>query len=82
MNIRLSAKSLKIKALLTIAVLLMIVIGALTAYLSYDFTGAYTEAVLRGSFTVGEEFSDDLSKSINLGLPLDSLGGVNEKCAE
>ncbi len=78
----LSARSLKIKALLTIAVLLLVVIGALTAYLSYDFTGAYTEAVLRSSFTVGEGFRDDLSKSINLGLPLETLGGVSEKCAE
>lgn len=79
---RVSRKSLKIKALAMVAVLLMCVIGALTAYLSFDFTSTYTEALLRNSFTVGKSFAKEISKSTSLGLPLESLSGVNEKCAE
>jgi len=82
MKIRLSAKSLKLRALVMVTVILVVVITALTAALTYGFTRSYTEALLGKAFAIGEGFKGDLSKTLNLGLTLDSLQGVNEKCQE
>ena len=74
-------RTLRFKTLTAVALMLSLVIGALTAFLTYGFTESYTEALLRGTFTAGEGFRDELIKSVNLGLPLDSLPGVSEQCA-
>ena len=82
MNLNLSTKSLKFRAMGVVAAILLVVITALTAALTYGFTKSYTEAFMGKTFVTGEQFAEDLSKSLNLGLPLDSLSGVNEKCQE
>ncbi|HEY3346125.1 MAG TPA: phosphate/phosphite/phosphonate ABC transporter substrate-binding protein [Nitrospirota bacterium] len=82
MNLRITTKSLRIKALGMVALILLGVIAASTAVLTYGFTKAYTQALLGKAFTIGDSFRDELTGSLNLGLTLDSLSGVSEKCKE
>lgn len=80
MKLNLSSKSLKVRAVGMVAVILLLVIGALTVFLTLGFTGSYKRALQEKSSVVGNEFKNDLAKALNLGLPLDTLGGVDEKC--
>ncbi len=81
MKFDISGKSLKIKAVAMVAAILVLVIGALTIYLTAGFSGSYKQALQEKSSVIGNEFKNELAKALNLGLPLDSLGGVSEKCA-
>jgi len=82
MKFNLSTKSLKFRAMGVVAAILVVVITALTAALTYGFTRSYTEAFMGSTRVTGEQFVEELSKSLSLGLALDSLGGVNEKCQQ
>ena len=70
---KITIKSLRVRVLGMVALILLGVITVSTAALTYGFTSAYTGALLSRSFTLGEAFRNTLAKSINLGLPLDSL---------
>jgi phosphate/phosphite/phosphonate ABC transporter binding protein len=82
MKANIFSKSLKLKAVVMVAAILVLVIGALTAYLTYAFSGSYKTALQEKSSVVGNEFINELAKALNLGLPLDSLGGVSDKCKD
>lgn len=47
-----------------------------------SFRTNYTDALLTGSFGVGHSVKSVLNELLALGLPLDSLSGMNEKLAE
>ena len=82
MKLKLTAKSLRLRVLLMVALILLGVITASTAALTYGFTRLYTNALLSKSFTLGESVRDGLADAMSLGLTLDTLSGVNEKCME
>jgi len=82
MKLNLTTKSLKVRALGMVAMILLIVIAVSNAVLTLGFTQSYTKALLDKAFVVGEGFRNDLSKTLNLGLPLESLEGVSDKCRD
>ncbi len=82
MKLGLTTKSLRTRALGMVAIILVIVIAVSNAVLTYGFTQSYTRALLDKAFVIGEGFRADLSKTLNLGLPLESLEGVSDKCRE
>ncbi|HEX9859671.1 MAG TPA: hypothetical protein VGB23_00595, partial [Nitrospirota bacterium] len=67
MKSNLSSKSLKVRAVGMVTVILLLVIGALTIYLTIGFTGGYKRALQEKSSVVGNEFRNDLSKALSLG---------------
>ncbi|MCX8069144.1 MAG: PAS domain S-box protein, partial [Thermodesulfovibrionales bacterium] len=46
------------------------------------FKKNYTEALLTGSYGLGYSLNSVVSELLNLGLPLDSLSGLNKKCKQ
>jgi len=79
MRLSLATKSLRLRALGMMAAILVVVIAALTLALTWGFTSGYKEALLAKSQILGGQMRNDLSKTLNLGLPLESFEGVNEK---
>ncbi len=79
---RIGLKSLRLRVLVIVTLVLLGVISASTAALTYGFTTLYTQALLGKAFAVGDSFKGSLQDSLNLGLPLESLSGVSERCAQ
>ncbi|MCX7966847.1 MAG: ATP-binding protein [Syntrophorhabdaceae bacterium] len=46
------------------------------------FKKNYTEALITGSYGLGSSLNSVVSELLNLGLPLDSLSGLNKKCEQ
>jgi len=82
MKLNISTKSLKFRAMGMVAAILLVVVIGLTTALTYGFTRSYTEAFMGKTYVIGEQLASELGKSLNLGLTLDSLGGVDDKCKE
>jgi len=80
MELRFSPRSLKVRALFMVTAILTLAIALLSITLTVSFRKHYRDALLEKSFVIGKQFRSELSKALNLGLPLDSLGGVDEKC--
>ncbi|MBI5694175.1 MAG: phosphate/phosphite/phosphonate ABC transporter substrate-binding protein [Nitrospirae bacterium] len=80
MKLDFTIKSLKFRALGMVTGMLVLVVTLLTVALTYGFTSSYTDAFLDKAFVVGQEFRNNLSKALNLGLTLDSLEGVSDEC--
>ncbi len=67
--------------IITIGILaLSLVVSSVVSILS--FRRNYTDALLTGSFGVGHSIESVLNGLLALGLPLDSLSGMDEKLAE
>ncbi|ABK45491.1 PAS/PAC sensor hybrid histidine kinase [Magnetococcus marinus MC-1] len=64
--------------LLTIAILALLLSGS-TALNVASFRSTYTDALLRGSFGIGHGINDILNEMLSLGLPLNSLDGMDTK---
>jgi len=75
-------KSLRMRVLVIVTLVLLGVISASTAALTYGFTSLYTKALLGKSFAIGDSFRGGLQDSLSLGLPLESLSGVSERCVQ
>jgi len=75
-------KSIRTRALILVFLTLFIVLGANTfiltlGYLSYQKTDIRNKTTL-----IGEHLLDKLGRVISLGIPLDSIDGLNETCHE
>lgn len=71
--------SLKQRALLVISVILFAVLAINTAVLTAVASRKYRDAILSKSASIGQGLQGDLSKVLELGIPIESLEGSNEK---
>ena len=71
--------NLQKKAVLIVAVILFLAVGINTAVLMFNDYSRYKDAILSKSEAIGEAMQRELLKVISLGVPIDSLEGVNEK---
>ncbi|MEG3640170.1 ATP-binding protein [Magnetococcus sp. PR-3] len=67
--------------LVTIAIVALLLSGSATLHV-LNFRTTYTDALLRGSFGIGHSINGMLNEMLALGLPLDSLSGMDKKLAE
>jgi len=72
--------SLRTRSLLTVLLTLSLVLGLNTLFLSAEFISHQKKTLENKTKLVGENLRDQLSRTLNLGLPLDALEGVNESC--
>lgn len=77
-----SNMNLQKKSVMLIAGILFLVLGTNTAVLTGIAFGKYRNAMLAKSGAIGELMRRDLSKAVILGIPVESLDGVNEKLSE
>ncbi|HXX58362.1 MAG TPA: methyl-accepting chemotaxis protein [Thermodesulfovibrionales bacterium] len=70
------------KAVLAVAGILFLIIGVNTAVLTYVASNKYKNAILAKSNAVGDSLQRDLGRALSLGVPLESIDGVNEKLQE
>lgn len=71
--------SLQKKAIYMVGGILLFALCINTAVLTYIAAGKYRTAILSKSEAIGEGLHRELSKVLNLGVPIESLEGVNEK---
>jgi len=64
--------------LLTISILLVSLLISSAVNIAY-FRKNYTEALITGSYGLGQSLNSVLTEMLNLGLPLESLTGMNKK---
>jgi uncharacterized membrane protein (DUF485 family) len=77
MNFRLSHKII----LATTASLVIFLI--LTAYIILQsFRTQYTDALITGAYGIGYSIESVLNEMLSLGLPIESLSGMNDKLSE
>ncbi|MEJ2695025.1 MAG: methyl-accepting chemotaxis protein [Candidatus Sulfobium sp.] len=74
--------NLQKKATFVVAVVLFVILGINTAVLTYIASNKYRQAILAKTQAVGEGLQRDLGKVLSLGVPVDSLEGVNDKLKE
>ena len=74
--------NLQKKAILIVAGILFFIIGINTAVLTIVAFNKYKLAILSKTTAIGESMQRELSKVLNLGVPLESFEGLNEKLAE
>lgn len=74
--------SLRTRVLLVVFATLSLVLGVNTLILSWGFASFQKETLQTKTRIMGEHLREQLSRAINLGLPLDALEGVNESCRE
>ena len=74
--------NLQKKAILIVAGILFFIIGINTAVLTIVAFNKYKLAILSKTTAIGESIQRELSKVLNLGVPLESFEGLNEKLAE
>ena len=72
--------SLKTKALILVFIILSVVLGANTAFLSLQFASFEKTSLQNNAKLLGQHLRDDVTRALALGLPLDGLEGVNEAC--
>lgn len=72
-------KSLQKKAVLMVAGILLVAFCLNTAVLTYIATLKYRTAILSKSEAIGDGLHREIAKVLNLGVPVDSLEGMNEK---
>ncbi len=77
-----SGMNLQKKAMTLLATILFLILGLNTAVLTEVASRKYKQAILAKSSAIGEGIKKDLGKAVNLGIPIESLEGVNEKLAE
>lgn len=74
--------NLQKKAILIVAGILFFIIGVNTAVLTIVAFNKYKLAILSEITAIGEGLQKELGKVLNLGVPLESFEGLNEKLAE
>ncbi len=77
-----SGMNLNKKAVLVTAGILFFIIAINTGVLTLVATEKYKKAILSKTEAVGEGLQRDLGKVLGLGVPIESLEGVNEKMQE
>jgi hypothetical protein len=77
-----SGLNLNKKAVLVTAGILFFIIAINTGVLTLVATEKYKKAILSKTEAVGEGLQRDLGKVLGLGVPIESLEGVNEKMQE
>ncbi|MDA8431573.1 MAG: methyl-accepting chemotaxis protein [Nitrospiraceae bacterium] len=77
-----SGMNLNKKAILIVSGILFFIIAINTGVLTYVATEKYKKAILSKTTAVGEALQRDFGKVIGLGVPIESLDGVNEKMKE
>ena len=78
----LSKMNLQNKAVTLIAGILFLILGINAAVLTGVASTKYKTAMLAKSDAIGELMQKDLNKAIALGIPIETLEGVNEKLVE
>lgn len=73
--------NLQNKAVTLLAAILFLILGLNTAVLTGVASRKYKKAMLTKSSLIGEGIQKELGKAVNLGIPVESLEGVNEKLA-
>jgi methyl-accepting chemotaxis protein len=79
---KLITMNLQNKAVTLLAAILFLILGLNTAVLTGVASRKYKQAMLAKSSLIGEVMQKELGKAVNLGIPVESLEGVNEKLAE
>ncbi len=74
--------NLQNKAVTLLAAILFVILGLNTLVLTGVASRKYRTAMLGKSMAIGQGIQKDLGKAVNLGIPIESLEGVNEKLAE
>jgi methyl-accepting chemotaxis protein len=74
--------SLQNKAVALLAAILFLILGLNSAVLTGVASKKYKTAILAKSSAIGEGLQKELGKAVNLGIPIESLEGVNEKLTE
>jgi methyl-accepting chemotaxis protein len=74
--------NLQKKSTLIVAVILFFIIAINTTVLTYVASKKYRVAILSKTTAVGESLQKELTKVLDLGVPIESLEGVNEKLSE
>lgn len=77
-----AALNLQKKATFVVAVVLFVILGINTTVLTYIASNKYRQAILAKTQAVGEGLQRELAKVLNLGVPIDSLEGVDAKLKE
>jgi len=70
------------KAVLIIAAILFVILGINISVLTYIATNKYKNAILSKTAAIGEGLQRELEKVLGLGVPIDSLEGVDVKLKE
>ena len=71
--------TLQKKAVTLLAIILFLILGLNTVVLTVVAYKKYKAAMLIKGATIGEGIQKDLAKAVGLGIPIESLDGVNEK---
>lgn len=74
--------NLQKKSTVIVAGILFFVLAINTTVLTFVASSKYRKAILSKSTSIGESFQKDLAKVLDLGVPIESLEGVNEKLAD
>ncbi len=74
--------SLNRKILAVIIAILSIFLLINTSLITNKFRQHYTEALLSGSFALGYSIESVINEMLDLGLPLDSIAGMNKRLSE
>ncbi len=74
--------SLKTKALILVFLILSAVLGANTAFLSLQFASFEKTTLQNKTKLLGQHLHDEISRALALGLPIDSLEGLNDACRQ
>jgi methyl-accepting chemotaxis protein len=74
--------NLQKKSTLIVAGILFFIIAINTTVLTYVASRKYRAAILSKTAAVGESLKKELAKVLDLGVPIESLEGVNEKLSE
>src|SRR5512142_1599515 len=74
--------SLRSRALIFVFIILSVVLGANTVFLSWKFASFEKNSLQYKTKILGEHLREKLARALNIGLPLESLEGVNDSCRE
>ena len=74
--------NLQKKSTIIVAGILFVIIAINTTVLTFVASQKYRQAILSKSSAVGENLQKELAKVVDLGVPIESLEGVNEKLSE
>jgi signal transduction histidine kinase/HAMP domain-containing protein/ActR/RegA family two-component response regulator len=76
------SNSLRTKSMLVVLVTLLIALGANTTILTWGFASFQKKSYENKAVMLGDHLRQELGRALNIGLPLDTLEGVNESCRE
>jgi methyl-accepting chemotaxis protein len=74
--------NLQKKSTIIVAGILFVVLAINTSVLTFVASRKYRDAILSKSKAVGENLQKELGKVLDLGVPIESLEGINEKLAD